>query len=339
MHIGQYKIANRLIAAPMAGVTDRPFRALCRRLGAGLAVSEMVTSDPNLYRTRKTARRLDHCGEPGPVSVQIAGTDPQRMAEAARFNVAHGAQIIDINMGCPAKKVCKVAAGSALLRDEPRVARILDAVVAAVDVPVTLKIRTGWDTANRNAPRIAQLAEQSGIAALAVHGRSRACRFNGTAEHETTRLVKSAVRIPIIANGDIDSPERAAAVLRHSDADALMIGRAAQGRPWLFGEIDYFMRTGRQRPAPHPQWIRDLLLEHLDGLYSLYGSDHGVKVARKHIGWYCRGRPGGEDVKRRINAAQTPCEQVKLLRIYFARLANSRTRTSVMAPQEQAEVA
>lgn len=340
MRIGQHQIDNGLIVAPMAGVTDRPFRTLCRRLGAGLAVSEMVTTDLCLYRTRKTSRRLDHHGEPGPVSVQIVGTDPQRMADAARVNVAQGAQIIDINMGCPAKKVCKVAAGSALLRDEPRVARILDAVVTAVDVPVTLKIRTGWDIANRNAPRIAQLAEQSGVAALAVHGRSRACRFDGKAEHETVRLVKRSVKIPVIANGDIDSPEKAIAVLRYCAADGLMIGRAAQGKPWLFGEIDHLIRTGQRRPAPHPRWVCDLLLEHLDGLYGLYGTEHGVKVARKHIGWYCRGRPGGDVIRRRINTAQTPREQGQLLRDYFIWLEDYATPArTVIAPKEQARVA
>jgi tRNA-dihydrouridine synthase B len=317
VRIGPHQLENNLIVAPMAGVTDRPFRALCRRLGAGLAVSEMVTADASLYGTRKTVRRLDHEGEAGPVAVQIVGTDPVQMAEAARVNVAHGAQIIDINMGCPAKKVCRVAAGSALMRDEGRVARILDHVVGAVEVPVTLKMRTGWDPDNRNAPRIARLAEQSGVAAVAVHGRSRACGFSGAAEYETVRRVKEQVAIPVIANGDIDSPAKAAAVLARSGADGLMIGRAAQGRPWVFGEIAHHLRTGGRLPEPDPAWIRDLLLEHLDALYGLYGAVHGVRVARKHIAWYSRTQPGGAAFRKRIFAAQTTQEQGRLIKDYF----------------------
>lgn len=325
MRIGPYELDNNLIAAPMAGVTDRPFRTLCRRLGAGLAVSEMVTSDASLYGTRKTLRRLDHVGEQGPVSVQILGTDPQRMAEAAKFNVAHGAQIVDINMGCPAKKVCKVAAGSALMRDEPLVAEILDRVVRAVDVPVTLKIRTGWDPDNRNAPRIARLAEQAGIAALAVHGRTRACAYGDSAEYETIRAVAREISIPVIANGDINSPEKARQVLEQTGADGVMVGRAAQGRPWVFREIAHLLATGERLPEPDPAWIRDLLLEHLQSLYDLYGKSHGVQVARKHIAWYCRTQPGGGAFRRRINTAGTTQEQGRLVKDYFNGLNDKKT--------------
>ena len=325
MQIGPLQLDNDLIVAPMAGVTDRAFRILCRRLGAGLAVSEMVTADASLYGTRKTVRRLDHHGEPGPISVQIVGTDPARLAEAARVNVAHGAQIIDINMGCPAKKVCKVAAGSALLRDEDLVVRILDSVVAAVDVPVTLKMRTGWDSHNRNAPRIAERAEAAGIQALAVHGRTRACGYQGEAEYDTIRAVKQAVSIPVIANGDIDSPHKADEVLRLTGADALMIGRAAQGRPWIFGEITHYRRTGQLLPAPAPDWIRDLLLEHLEALYGIYGREHGVKVARKHIAWYCRTQPGAAAFRQRINRAATTAEQSRLIKDYFGGLNDKKT--------------
>jgi tRNA-dihydrouridine synthase B len=285
----------------------------------------MVTTDASLYATAKTMRRLDHDGEAGPVSVQIVGTDPARMAEAARVNVAHGAQIIDINMGCPARKVCKVAAGSALMRDEPLVSRILRSVVDAVEVPVTLKMRSGWDLANRNAPRIASLAEEAGVSAVAVHGRSRACGYRGHAEYETLQRVKRAVAIPVIANGDIDSPEKAVAVLKRTGADGLMIGRAAQGRPWVFREIAHFLDTGERLPAPDPAWIRDLLLEHLEALYALYGRRHGVRVARKHIAWYSKSQPGGAAFRQRINAAQTTTQQGRLIRDYFDRLNEKRT--------------
>jgi tRNA-dihydrouridine synthase B len=325
VRIGSHQLDNDLIVAPMAGVTDRAFRTLCRRLGAGLAVSEMVTADASLYGTRKTVRRLDHEGEQGPISVQIVGTEPRRMAEAARVNVAHGAQIIDINMGCPAKKVCRVAAGSALMRDEDLVARILDAVVGAVDVPVTLKMRTGWDNDNCNALRIAQRAERAGIAALAVHGRTRACGYRGEAEYRTIATVRQAVSIPVIANGDIDSPEKAAAVLASTGADGLMIGRAAQGRPWIFREIHHYLTTGRHLPEPGPAWIRDLLLEHLDALYGIYGREHGVKVARKHIAWYCRTQPGAAAFRQRINAAQTTQQQGQMIRDYFDGLNDKKT--------------
>lgn len=325
MQIGPHQLDNNLIAAPMAGVTDRPFRNLCRRLGAGLAVSEMVTADASLYGTRKTVRRLDHRGESGPVSVQIVGTHPERMAEAARINVAHGAQIIDINMGCPTKKVCKVAAGSALMRDEALVARILERVVDAVEVPVTLKIRTGWDRNNRNAPRIARLAERAGIAAIAVHGRSRACRFAGEAEFDTLIEVRQTVSLPVIANGDIDSPVKARQVLEHTGADGLMIGRAAQGRPWIFREINHFLAHGKHLPEPGIDWVRDTLLNHLEALYVLYGRDHGVKVARKHIAWYSRTQPGGAAFRRQINAASTTVEQGRLIREFFDGLNDKKT--------------
>jgi len=317
MHLGNHQLANNLVLAPMAGVTDRPFRQLCRDHGAGLAVSEMVTSDASLYGSRKTVRRLDHAGEQSPVSVQIVGSDPQKLAAAAQANVAHGAQIIDLNMGCPKKKVCKVAAGSALLQDEELVARILEATVNAVDVPVTLKIRTGWDTRNRNGVRIAQIAEQAGIQALAVHGRTRACGFSGEAEYDTIRAIKKMVKIPVLANGDIDSPHKARRVLELTGADALMIGRAAQGRPWIFREISHYLATGQELPDPDPQWIRDLLLEHLDNLYAFYGLEHGVKVARKHIAWYSKTQPGSAQFRQRVNRAQTTTEQSRLIIEYF----------------------
>ena len=317
MHIGKHQLANNLVLAPMAGVTDRPFRQLCRDHGAGLAVSEMVTSDASLYGSRKTLRRLDHTGEQSPISVQIVGSDPRKLATAAQANVAHGAQIIDLNMGCPKKKVCKVAAGSALLQDEELVARILDATVNAVDVPVTLKIRTGWDEANRNGVRIARIAEQAGVQALAVHGRTRACGFSGEAEYDTIRAIKQAVGIPVLANGDINSPHKARQVLEMTGADALMVGRAAQGRPWIFHEIAHYLKTGQELPDPDPQWIRDLLLEHLDNLYAFYGLEHGVKVARKHIAWYSKTQPGSAQFRQRVNRAQTTTEQSRLINDYF----------------------
>jgi len=334
VRIGSLQLRNNLIVAPMAGVTDRPFRALCRRLGAGLAVSEMVTADASLYGTRKTIRRLDHNGEPEPVSVQIVGTDPDKMAEAARINVGHGAQIIDINMGCPAKKVCKVAAGSALMRDEDLVKRILDRVVGAVDVPVTLKTRTGWDFHNRNAVRIAELAEQAGIAAVAVHGRTRSCGYSGTAEYDTISEVKRAVAIPVIANGDIDSAEKAGEVLQHTGADAVMIGRAAQGRPWIFRAIAHFLATGEHLPEPDSAWIRDLLLEHIEALYALYGSRHGVHIARKHIAWYCRNRPGSAEFRRRVNTVDDAAEQGRAIRAYFDGLTETTISHGAASPKE-----
>ncbi|MEC9361622.1 MAG: tRNA dihydrouridine synthase DusB [Pseudomonadota bacterium] len=294
MRIGPHLIDPPLVLAPMAGVTDRPFRQLCRRLGAGLAVSEMTTSDASLWHTDKSRLRRDHAGEPGPISVQIAGYDPQQMADAARFNVDHGAQIIDINMGCPAKKVCRVDAGSALLRDETLVARICTAVVAAVEVPVTLKIRTGYSAALRNGLRIARIAEDCGIQALAVHGRTRDQHYTGAAEHATCALIKQAVRIPVMVNGDVDSPQSALETLRVTGADAVMIGRAAQGRPWLFRELAHYLQTGTVLPPPTRFEIRRWLLEHLDALYGFYGEARGVRVARKHIRWYCQDHAGSE---------------------------------------------
>lgn len=313
MRAGYHFLCGRLIAAPMAGVTDRPFRMLCRRLGASMAVSEMVSSNPALRNTRKTLRRTNHAGESAPRWVQIAGADPKEMAQAARENVDRGAQIIDINMGCPAKKVCNRAAGSALLANESLVARILEAVVSAVAVPVSLKIRTGPDPANRNALRIARLAEACGIRALAVHGRTRACGFRGTAEYDTARAIKASVALPVIANGDIDSPERAAAVLSVTGADALMIGRAAQGNPWIFREIAYFLDTGDRLPPPAPDEVRDALVEHLEALYCLYGDRMGVRIARKHLGWYLKVRPGGARLWARVNRVESAATQLRLV--------------------------
>ena len=327
MHIGSYRLGTPLILAPMAGVTDRPFRSLCRRMGAGLAVSEMVTARPELRSSDKTRLRLDHTGEPDPRSVQIAGADPQMLAEAARRNVAEGAQIIDINMGCPAKKVCNKAAGSALLRDEALVERILDAVVAAVDVPVTLKIRTGWCPETRNAVRIAQIAEAAGIQALAVHGRTRACGFRGEAEFDTLRAVKQAVDIPVVANGDIDSAERAASVLRTTGADAVMIGRAAQGRPWIFREIAHYLATGEKLTPLTADEIGAIMLEHLDDLHAFYGEARGYRVARKHIDWYlkdqlARGRGDAHEWRGRILSAEGTSAQRRLLLAFLRRSDN-----------------
>ena len=302
MRLGPYQLPNNVFAAPMAGVTDRPFRRLVRSLGAGHAVSEMAASNPRLWATEKTMRRLNHDGEVAPVAVQLAGAEPAMLAEAARFNVARGAQIIDINMGCPAKKVCNVACGSALLKDVAQVARILQAVVDAVDVPVTLKYRTGWDPEHRNAVEIAQLAESIGIAALTLHGRTRACGFGGSAEYDTIRAVKRAISIPVIANGDIDCAQKASEVLGSTGADAVMIGRAAQGRPWIFREVEHFLRTGSHLPAPRVEEVRALLLGHLDDHYAFYGAELGVRTARKHIIWYTRRLEGGDRFCDRMNA-------------------------------------
>jgi tRNA-dihydrouridine synthase B len=330
MQIGPHKLQNNLIVAPMAGVTDRPFRQLCRALGAGMAVSEMISSNPRLWGTLKSRRRRDHCGELQPVSVQIAGADPQMMAEAARYNVEHGAQIIDINMGCPAKKVCNVAAGSALLRDEPLVGRILDAVVAAVTVPVTLKIRTGWSPQDRNAVRVAKIAQSAGIAALSIHGRTRACGFSGRAEYDTIAQVKSAIGIPVIANGDIDSPQKAREVLERTGADALMIGRAAQGRPWIFREIRHFLDHGRELAPPQAGEISSLLVQHLHDLYALYGDDAGVRVARKHISWYTKGLAGAEGFRQSMNHLESTQQQLAAVEDFFADLAHSGTRLTYL---------
>jgi len=311
MRIGPYTLSNNLILAPMAGVTDRPFRQLCRELGAGLAVSEMVSANALLWESRKTQRRIDHNGEDEPRSVQIAGADPRMMADAARYNVDHGAQIIDINMGCPAKKVCNAMAGSALLRDETLVSRILENVVNAVSVPVTLKIRTGWEPDNRNGTTIARIAEQAGVQALAVHGRTRACKFSGSAEYDTIAAIKSVVNIPIIANGDIDGPEKAREVLDITGADGLMIGRAAQGRPWLFRAIHHYLTTGSHLPEPSLAEQRNIFLKHLHRLYEFYGEHTGVLVARKHIAWYSKGHPGGGAFRQAINQANTVSEQLQ----------------------------
>jgi tRNA-dihydrouridine synthase B len=321
MRIGPYQLTNNLIVAPMAGVTDRPFRQLCKRMGAGMAVSEMVASNSLLYGSEKTLRRGNHDGEVEPKVVQIAGADPRMMAEAARYNVARGAQIIDINMGCPAKKICNVMAGSALLKDESLVARIVSAVVSAVDVPVTLKIRTGWDKQNKNAVAVAKIAENWGIQSLAVHGRTRACLYTGEAEYDTIRAVKQAVRIPVIANGDITTPEKARAVLDYTGADALMIGRAAQGRPWIFREMQHYLETGAQLPAPEVETIRGVLLAHLDDHYSFYGIVAGAKIARKHIAWYTKGLAGSAAFRRTMNQLQTAGEQVAAIRNFFDELA------------------
>lgn len=315
--IGPYTLPNRLILAPMAGVTDRPFRQLCRRLGAGLVVSEMVTSDVRLWNSRKSSLRLLHAGDPEPRSVQIAGGDPQMLAEAARKNVELGAQIIDINMGCPAKKVCNKAAGSALLRDEPLVREILEAVVGAVDVPVTLKIRTGWDRQNKNGITVAKIAEDAGITALAVHGRTRADLYTGEAEYETIAAIKQAVSIPVFANGDIDSPQKAKAVLDATGADALLIGRAAQGRPWIFREIEHYLRTGEVLPAPSLLEVERILLEHLAALHAFYGDLMGVRIARKHVGWYLATLPGAREFRAQFNRLDSTDAQCAHVRAFF----------------------
>ncbi|NBD94879.1 MAG: tRNA dihydrouridine synthase DusB [Gammaproteobacteria bacterium] len=321
--IGSHRIDRVAGLAPMAGITDKPFRLLCKQLGAGLAVSEMTTSDPSLWHTRKSRMRMDHDGEPEPVSVQIAGTVPERLAAAARYNVELGADIIDINMGCPAKKVCRAWAGSALMRDEPLVERILEAVVAAVDVPVTLKIRTGWASDRKNAPLIARIAEQCGIAGLAIHGRTRDQKYTGSAEYDTIAEIKQTIAIPVLANGDIDTPQKAKQVLDQTGADGLLIGRAAQGRPWVFREINHYLATGRLLPEPSLEDIRDILLGHLEALHRFYGEDQGVRIARKHLGWYANDRPDNRAFRSVVNRAQTAAEQLDLTRDYFDGLANS----------------
>ncbi|WP_175882229.1 tRNA dihydrouridine synthase DusB [Burkholderia sp. BCC0044] len=320
--IGPHVLRNNLFVAPMAGVTDRPFRQLCKRLGAGYAVSEMVASNAQLWKSAKTMRRANHEGEVEPIAVQIAGADPAMMAEAARYNVDNGAQIIDINMGCPAKKVCNVAAGSALLQNEPLVQRIVEAVVAAVGtgpdaVPVTLKIRTGWDREHKNAITVARLAEAAGISMLTVHGRTRADLYRGDAEYDTIAAVKAAVRIPVVANGDITSPAKAKAVLDATGADALMIGRAAQGRPWLFREIDHFLQTGELLPPPRIDEIQHVMNEHLEDHYAFYGEFTGVRTARKHIGWYTRGLSGANGFRHRMNTLDSTAEQLAAVNAFF----------------------
>ena len=324
MQIGPYTLPNRLFVAPMAGVTDRPFRQLCRRLGAGYAVSEMVTSRRDLWQSLKTSRRTDHAGEPGPIAVQIAGTDAAMLADAAAYNIDRGAQIIDINMGCPAKKVCNKWAGSALMRDEPLALAIVEAVVAVCaprGVPVTLKMRTGWCDTERNAVALARAAESAGVALLTVHGRTREQGYRGSAEHQTVAAVKAAVRVPVVANGDIDSPQRAAEVLAQTGADAVMIGRAAQGRPWIFREIAHFLATGQTLAAPGTLEAGGWLVAHLHEHYALYGELTGTRSARKHIGWAVRSLPGGEDFRTAMNRLDTSASQVLALTDYFSHLS------------------
>ena len=317
MHIGPFQLRNNVFVAPMAGVTDRPFRQLCKQLGAGYAVSEMAASDPRLWASEKTSRRINHDGEMAPRAVQIAGADPAMLANCARFNVDRGAQVIDINMGCPVKKVCNSWCGSALLQDEALVQAILEAVVSAVDVPVTLKFRTGWDRQHKNALRIAAIAEASGIAMLTLHGRTRADGYAGHAEYDTIAAVKASVAIPVVANGDIDSPEKAKAVLAATCADAVMLGRAAQGRPWIFREIDHFLRTGDTLPAPLVAEVAALMEEHLLAHYAFYGAYLGVRTARKHIGWYVRSLPGGETFRQSMNLLDDCDTQLAAVRRFF----------------------
>ena len=329
MQIGPHSLPNRLFVAPMAGVTDRPFRQLCRAIGAGYAVSEMVTSRKDLWHTLKTSRRADHAGEPGPIAVQIAGTDAAMMAEAAQYNIDRGAHIIDINMGCPAKKVCNKWAGSALMQDEALALSIVEAVLAACaphGVPVTLKMRTGWCARVKNALGIARAAESAGVQMVTVHGRTREQGYKGVAEYDTIAAVKAALKIPVVANGDIDSPEKASAVLRATGADALMIGRAAQGRPWIFREVAHFLATGQHLAPPLVLEVRRALLDHLHDHYGLYGEFSGVRSARKHIGWYVRALPGGEDFRRRMNLVDSAAVQWQLVADYFEELADSHER-------------
>jgi tRNA-dihydrouridine synthase B len=337
MRIGPYVLANALAVAPMAGVTDRPFRQLCKRLGAGYAVSEMVAANPRLWATDKSRRRTDHEGEVAPIAVQIAGADPALVADAARYNVDRGAQIIDINLGCPAKKVCNALAGSALLSNEPLVAAIVRAVVAAVPVPVTLKLRTGPHPGARNAVVVARMAEQEGIQALAVHGRTRACAFVGRVEYETIAAVKRAVAIPVFAHGDIATPAQALEVLTRTGADGLMIGRAAQGRPWIFREIAHYLATGEALPPPKIEEARALIAAHLRDHYEFYGEALGVRIARKHLGWYTAGLPGGAALRAVVNEAATAAEQAAAMEAFFDALAHRGERLCYMdADKDQA---
>ena len=318
-----FQLRNNLFVAPMAGVTDRPFRQLCKKMGAGLAVSEMVTSNSLLYGSAKTLRRANHTGEVAPISVQIAGADPAMMAEAARHNVDNGAQIIDINMGCPAKKVCNVMAGSALMQDEKLVGQILDAVVGAVpDTPVTLKFRTGWNIANKNAPTIARIAESAGVRAVAIHGRTRCQQYTGEAEYDTIAMVKTLIRIPVIANGDITTPEKAKHVLDVTGADGIMIGRAAQGRPWLFREIEHFLKTGEHLPPAQVTEIHAILQAHLEDLYDFYGLETGFRVARKHIAWYTRGLIGSAAFRHHMNQLPNIEQQMQAVNDFFCQQAD-----------------
>ena len=317
MRIGPYTLDNNLLLAPMAGVTDKPFRQLCKMYGAGLAVSEMVASDPTLWNSKKSLLRLNHYEEESPRTVQIVGADPLAMANAAQYNVDLGAQIIDINMGCPARKVCNVFSGSALMQDETLVASILESVVNAVDVPVTLKIRTGWNKQNKNAVKIAQIAENSGIQMLTVHGRTRACGFSGDAEYRTIREVKAHVSIPVIANGDINTPEKAVEILNVSGTDGIMLGRAALGNPWIFNEINHFLKTGTHLSRPRVKEIQQVMLQHLNGLYELYGEYTGVRVARKHVGWYSKHLQSGEVLRSSLNKTETVESQLLVIENYF----------------------
>lgn len=328
MQIGTHILKNKLIVAPMAGVTDRPFRQLCKLMGAGMAVSEMVSSNSLLWGSKKTERRANHEGEVSPISVQIAGADPEMLAAAARYNAEKGAQIIDINMGCPAKKICNVMAGSALLQNEKLVERILDTVVKAVDIPVTLKIRTGWDKQHKNALSIAHIAENSGIQALAIHGRTRACAYMGEAEYDTIAAVKATVKIPVIANGDITTPEKAKHILAHTKADAIMIGRAAQGRPWIFREINHYLATDQHLPIPEVTEIHQVLINHLADLYDFYGEYSGVRIARKHISWYTKGLVGSAGFRHAMNQLQTSDQQILETNIFFSKLAEESHRLS-----------
>ena len=337
MRIGPHELPNRLFVAPMAGVTDRPFRQLCRRLGAGYAVSEMVTSRKDLWHSLKTSRRADHTGEPGPIAVQIAGTEAAMMAEAAAYNIDRGAQIIDINMGCPAKKVCNKWAGSALMREEPLALEIIEAVVAACaprGVPVTLKMRTGWCDTERNALRLARAAESAGVSMVTVHGRTREQGYTGHAEHDTVAAVKAALAIPVVANGDIDSPEAAAAVLARTGADAVMIGRAAQGRPWIFREIAHYLATGTHLPPPPTREVKDWLTEHLADHYGLYGEHAGVRSARKHIGWAVRALPGGEAFRAVMNTLDDAQAQLRAVTTFFDELADAHERLPLPAANQ-----
>jgi len=339
MQIGTHVLRNNLFVAPMAGVTDRPFRQLCKQFGAGLAVSEMVASNSLLWGSEKTRRRANHDGEVDPISVQIAGADPKMMADAARYNVDEGAQIIDINMGCPAKKVCNVQAGSALLKNEPLVGQILEAVVRAVNVPVTLKFRTGWDRQNRNALVVAKIAADAGIQLLSIHGRTRACGYSGHAEYDTIREVKSATRLPVIANGDILTPEDAKHVLDYTGADGVMIGRAAQGRPWIFREIEHFLATGEALPPPLVSEIHTVLVAHLHDLHSFYGIERGVKIARKHISWYTKGLTGSASFRHRMNTLATCSEQLEAINRFFGELATGDRRLRYVEETEMMELA
>jgi tRNA-dihydrouridine synthase B len=334
LRLGAFELPNRLFVAPMAGVTDRPFRKLCRRLGAGHAVSEMVTSKRELWASLKTSRRADHTGEPGPIAVQIAGVDPAEMADAARYNIDRGAQIIDINMGCPAKKVCNRWAGSALMQDERLALAIVEAVVAACApqrVPVTLKMRTGWCADAKNAPVIARAAAAAGIAMLTVHGRTREMGYGGTAEHDTVAAIKAELATPVVANGDIDSPERAREVFERTGCDAVMIGRAAQGRPWIFGEIAHFLEHGTHAPPPAVRDVQAWLVEHLHEHYGLYGEDTGVRSARKHIGWAVRALPGGEAFRAVLNTLDSSAAQLAAVTMFFDRLADLHERLPAAA--------